>query len=84
MWYETEYSIMPEELDTISSSKFVYIRKDIEAMEKEGDIVYKCKEQRLTKDDVPLHAVPVVNQCCRIVFLLHVWSADVRIDSSRD
>ena len=35
MWYETEYSIMPEELDTISSSKFVYIRKDIEAMEKE-------------------------------------------------
>ena len=55
MCYETEYSIMPEELDTISSSKFVYIRKDIEAMEKEGDVVYKCKEQRLTKDDFDLY-----------------------------
>lgn len=56
MWKEAEYSIKPEELDTTSSSKFVYIRKDIQLVTKDEGEVYVCKEQQLLKEDFELYS----------------------------
>lgn len=55
MWYEAEYSIEPKEIDNISSSVYVYIRKDIKLIEKqnenETENIYICKEQKIPKND---------------------------------
>ena len=51
MWYEAEYTVMPAQIDNMSSSKFVYIRKDVECIEKENDKVFRCKEKRILKED---------------------------------
>lgn len=59
MWYKAEYSNIPLEVDKVSSSNYVYLRKDIVKEEKENDgtidIIYKCMEQRIPKNDWELY-----------------------------
>lgn len=55
MWYEAEYSVEPKEIDSVSSSVYVYVRKDIKSIEKKNEAnienVYYCKEQKILKSD---------------------------------
>lgn len=59
MWYKAEYSNIPLEVDKTSSSNYVYLRKDIVEERKENDgtidIIYKCMEQRIPKNDWELY-----------------------------
>lgn len=51
MWKTVEYSFKPTDFDDKSSSKFVYIRKDIECIKKDKDAVYLCKELCISKEN---------------------------------
>lgn len=59
MWYKAEYSNIPLEVDKVSSSNYVYLRKDIAKEEKKNDgtidVIYKCMEQRIPKNDWELY-----------------------------
>ena len=59
MWYNAEYSNMPLEVDNISSSEYVYVRRNITKKENKNeddiDIVYTCEEQKVPKKDWELY-----------------------------
>lgn len=56
-WYKSEAAERPDEVDTTSSKKFVYLRKNIVERQREnksdGDIqiYYEYDETKLTKDE---------------------------------
>lgn len=55
MWYEAEYSVRPDEVDEVSSSSYVYVRRNIQAVQKEDDTVYTCEEQAVPKANWELY-----------------------------
>ena len=59
MWYNVEYSNIPLEVDDISSSEYVYVRRNITKKEKKNEddigIVYTCEEQKVPKKDWELY-----------------------------
>lgn len=56
MWYESESTVMPLEVDNTSSSVYVYVRKDIEEVtDEEKGIYYTYKEQKIKKEDWELY-----------------------------
>lgn len=59
MWYKAEYSNMPLEIDNVSSSEYVYVRRNIAKEEKknEDDVetIYVCEEQKILKKDWELY-----------------------------
>jgi len=55
MWYESESIIKPLEVDETSSEVYVYVRKDIEEVEKEDEKVFHYIEQKIKKEDWELY-----------------------------
>ena len=51
MWKTVEYSFKPEDVDDKSSSKYVYVRKDIKCVKKDEDDIFVCQEQCILKDN---------------------------------
>ena len=54
-WYEGTSSVYPSLVDTTSSKKWVYVRRNIEEHERENDegikeIFYSFEEQKVPKD----------------------------------
>lgn len=59
MWYKAEYSNMPLEIDNVSSSEYVYVRRNIAKEEKKNEdiveTIYVCEEQKIPKKDWELY-----------------------------
>lgn len=59
MWYKAEYSNIPLEIDNVSSSEYVYVRRNIAKEEKNNEdtvkTIYMCEEQKIPKKDWELY-----------------------------
>ena len=51
MWYNVISTIKPDEVDTSSSTKYVYIRRNItETTDDDDNIIYEYEEYQLPKE----------------------------------
>lgn len=59
MWYYSEATTPPRQIDDTSSKKVVYITKDVEEFEREIDgetiTMYRWQEQKIKKEDWELY-----------------------------
>ncbi|MCR4618776.1 MAG: hypothetical protein K5669_11415 [Lachnospiraceae bacterium] len=59
-WYKVESASMPEEVDTTSSKRYNYVRKDIEECQREenGDTltIYEYLECKVPKDSWSIYS----------------------------
>lgn len=59
MWYYSEATTPPQQIDDTSSKKVVYITKDVEEFEREIDgetvTMYRWQEQQIKKEDWELY-----------------------------
>ena len=55
MWYTAESGIKPLEIDTSSSKKFVYLRRNITEEQREEELIYTYEEQKITKQEYALY-----------------------------
>lgn len=65
-WYEGTSSVYPSLVDTTSSKKWVYVRRNIEEHERENDEgikekFYKWEEMKIRKEDYPIYQLEVQN-----------------------
>lgn len=65
-WYEGTSSVYPSLVDTTSSKKWVYVRRNIEEHESEDDEgikekFYKWEEQKIPKENYPIYELEVQN-----------------------
>lgn len=55
MWYESESGVRPQEVDTESSKRYVYVRKDIKELERETEegkeTYFSYLEQKIARED---------------------------------
>lgn len=61
-YYKSESSVTPELIDTTSSKKYTYLRKDVKEVEKEDPdgskyTIFEYDECKLTKEDYALYMV---------------------------
>lgn len=54
-WYKSESATQPLEIDTISSKKYNYVRRNIEQATREDTTVYKYEECKILKEDWGLY-----------------------------
>lgn len=59
MWYYSEATTPPQQIDDTSSKKYVYVTKDAEEFEREIDgetvTMYRWQEQKIAKADWELY-----------------------------
>lgn len=59
MWYYSEATTPPQQIDSVSSKKVVYVTKDVEEFEREIDgetvTMYRWLEQKVPKADWKLY-----------------------------
>lgn len=67
-WYEGTSSVYPSLVDTTSSKKWVYVRRNIEEFEREDETdptirekFYKWEELKIRKKDYPIYQLEVQN-----------------------
>ena len=65
-WYEGTSSVYPSLVDTTSSKKWVYVRRNIEEHEREDDEgikekFYRWEEQKICKENYPIYELEVQN-----------------------
>lgn len=65
-WYEGTSSVYPSLVDTTSSKKWVYVRRNIEEHEREDDKgikekFYRWEEQKISKENYSVYELEVQN-----------------------
>lgn len=50
MWYNSESKNKPELIDSTSSQKYVYVRKNITEIQREDETLYQYDEAKIPKD----------------------------------
>lgn len=50
MWYESESNIRPEMIDSTSSKKYVYVRKNITEIRRDDEALYEYDEAKIPKE----------------------------------
>lgn len=50
MWYKSESKNKPELIDNTSSQKYVYVRKNITEVQREGETLYQYDEAKIPKE----------------------------------
>lgn len=86
VWYSGESSIYPALVDTTSSKKWVYVRRDIEKHERENEQgikekFYKWEEMKIPKENYPIYELAVQNAANLDYFAM---MSDIDLDSSED
>lgn len=54
MWNKSEYDTKPSLIDESISEKYVYIRRNVEAIGRSVDTNYRCEEMKVPKDIYPI------------------------------
>ena len=85
-WYEGTSSVYPSLVDTTSSKKWVYVRRNIEEHEREDDEgikekFYKWEEMKIPKDYYPIYELEVQN-AANLDYL--AMMNDIDLDSGED
>lgn len=83
-WYEGTSSVYPSLVDTTSSKKWVYVRRNIEEHEREDDegikeIFYSFEEQKVPKDVWGIFEKAMKNDEKIIENDVKIAEADIRI-----
>lgn len=61
MWYKSESTARPAAVDTISSKKYVYIRKNIKEVEREDEMTeIKVKFYQYDEAKIPKEIYPII------------------------
>ena len=67
-WYEGTSSVYPSLVDTTSSKKWVYVRRNIEEFEREDETdptikekFYRWEEMKIRKEDYPIYQLEAQN-----------------------
>ena len=88
IWYDGESSIYPALVDTTSSKKWVYIRRNIEEFERENETdptikekFYKWEEMKIPKENYPIYELEVQN-AANLDYL--AMMNDIDLDSGED
>lgn len=50
MWYKSESNIKPELIDSVSSKKYVYVRKNITEIRRDDGTLYEYDEAKIPKE----------------------------------
>ena len=65
MWYYSEATMPPQQIDDTSSKKYVYVTKDVEEFEREIDgetiTMYRWQEQKIPKEDWDIYLTAMRN-----------------------
>lgn len=85
-WYEGTSSVYPSLVDTTSSKKWVYVRRNIEEHEREDDEgikekFYKWEERKIPKENYPIYELEVQN-AANLDYL--AMMSDIDIDNDED
>lgn len=85
-WYEGTSYIYPSLVDTTSSKKWVYVRRNIEEHEREDDEgikekFYKWEEMKIPKENYPIYELEVQN-AANLDYL--AMMSDIDIDNDED
>lgn len=85
-WYEGTSSVYPSLVDTTSSKKWVYVRRNIEEHEREDDEgikekFYRWEEQKIPKENYPIYELEVQN-AANLDYL--AMMSDIDLDSGED
>lgn len=85
-WYEGTSSVYPSLVDTTSSKKWVYVRRNIEEHEREGgegikEKFYKWEEMKIPKENYPIYELEVQN-AANLDYL--AMMSDIDLDSGED
>ena len=85
-WYEGTSSVYPSLVDTTSSKKWVYVRRNIEEHEREDDEgikekFYKWEEMKIPKENYPIYELEAQN-AANLDYL--AMMSDIELDSDED
>lgn len=85
-WYEGTSSVYPSLVDTTSSKKWVYVRRNIEEHERENDEgikekFYRWEEQKIPKENYPIYELEVQNTA-NLDYI--AMMSDIELDSDED
>ena len=85
-WYEGTSSVYPSLVDTTSSKKWVYVRRNIEEHEREDDEgikekFYKWEEMKIPKENYPIYELEAQN-AANLDYL--AMMNDIDLDSGED
>jgi len=87
MWYKTESNTRPTIIDSTSSKKWVYVRKNIEEHEREDETTgikekfYSWEEMKIPKENYPIYELEVQN-AANLDYL--AMMNDIDLDSGED
>lgn len=85
-WYEGTSSVYPSLVDTTSSKKWVYVRRNIEEHEREDDEgikekFYRWEEQKIPKENYPIYELEVQN-AANLDYI--AMMSNIELDSDED
>ena len=86
-WYEGTSSVYPSLVDTTSSKKWVYVRRNIEEHEREDEqtglkiLFYSYEEMKIPKENYPIYELEAQN-AANLDYL--AMMNDIDLDSGED
>lgn len=88
IWYDGESSVYPALVDTTSSKKWVYVRRNIEEFEREDETdptikekFYRWEEMKIRKEDYPIYQLEVQNSA-NLDYL--AMMSDIDLDNDKE
>lgn len=88
IWYRGESSVYPQLVDTTSSKKWVFVRRNIEEFEREDEVdpeikkkYYSYEEMKIPKENYPIYELEVQN-AANLDYL--AMMSDIDLDNDED
>jgi hypothetical protein len=90
IWYRGESSVHPQLVDTTSSKKWVFVRRNIEEFEREDEVdpeikkkYYSYEEMKIPKENYPIYELEVQN-AANLDYLAMMGDIDLDNDEDED
>jgi hypothetical protein len=90
IWYRGESSVHPQLVDTTSSKKWVFVRRNIEELEREDEVdpeikkkYYSYEEMKIPKENYPIYELEVQN-AANLDYLAMMGDIDLDNDEDED
>jgi len=90
IWYDGESSVYPQLVDTTSSKKWVFVRRNIEEFEREDEVdpeikkkYYSYEEMKIRKEDYPIYQLEMQN-AANLDYLAMMNDIDLDNDEDED